>query len=142
PLQQYLSSAELSEQAGQQGHDWPPAAPLEASAGPGDSAAGVPAADWGAIDNLENIEQALDMLPSWSPGDLLAPDEAGDGETYPQAHEHLSGHASGEQGHDWPTAAPLEDSAGPGDSAAGLPTPDWGAIDNLDNIEQALDMLP
>ncbi|MGX9148390.1 hypothetical protein, partial [Mesorhizobium sp. 128a] len=34
PLQQYLSSAELSEQAGQQGHVWPPAAPLQAFAGP------------------------------------------------------------------------------------------------------------
>ncbi|EIM30761.1 hypothetical protein MicloDRAFT_00006640 [Microvirga lotononidis] len=85
PLQQNLASAEMSVQAfGEQGHVWPPAAPLEAVAGPGGSARGLPAADCGASDNPEDkqdssiLDHVLDQgePPAWLQDHLGLLDQA------------------------------------------------------------------
>ncbi|MGX9121032.1 hypothetical protein ACWTU6_31270, partial [Mesorhizobium sp. BHbsci] len=59
-----------------------------------------------------------------------------DGGTYPQAHEHLSVQAFGEQEHVSRPAVPMETVAGPGDSAPGFAAADWGAIENPHDDEQ------
>ncbi|MGX9148392.1 hypothetical protein, partial [Mesorhizobium sp. 128a] len=197
----------LSGQAfGEQEHVSRPAVPMEAGAGPGDSAPGFAAADWGATPDDEQDPGGLlypSAEPDWlqeqqlfrkqnAPEPVAGPSDSApgvptegrasagaplqgepsvpgltgltpplpdptdmdstigltvdgyfpasdvDGETYPQAHEHLSGQASGEQGHDWPPAAPLEANAGPGDSPAGSCAADGGAPEDY---RQAIDII-
>ncbi|MGX9148424.1 hypothetical protein, partial [Mesorhizobium sp. 128a] len=89
---------------------------MQAFAGPGDSAPGLAAADWGALGNPQNDGQDVGILldqaetPDWL------------------------------QDQHWLNRNAPEPGSAPGDGAAGLPAADGGAIDNLEN-EQDFGML-